>query len=283
MSSPGDAEPPLECRRAFLMRWKNASVRSPILLRTASASIFGLQNVSLRDVFWVGDLQEAKYSCLSGIRFVVVDRRQKRPRASLACPNWAQPIYVLQNRGWRISVGFLSAGERRALSLCSVTQRAKLLRLRNGVDAEVVGRVVGSYSNTHLSSASCHCVPKVEQATRSGFATQRQFRSTFLNRITRPRSTFREQRRQSVASTAPEWQAVLAANRNSNPRAADLMISFPDSIRRTVANADGGAVLDLRRGAMFRVNPQFGARVLDLLAEGDSATNANFPETQRRV
>jgi hypothetical protein len=43
---------------------------------------------------------------------------------------------------------------------------------------------------------------------------------------------------------------------------------FPDSIRR-VANADGGVVLDLRRGAMFRVNP-VGARVLDLLEQGDS-------------
>jgi len=49
-----------------------------------------------------------------------------------------------------------------------------------------------------------------------------------------------------------------------------LMTPFPESIRR-VANTDGGVVLDLRRGAMFRVNP-VGARVLDLLDEGDSAT-----------
>jgi hypothetical protein len=48
------------------------------------------------------------------------------------------------------------------------------------------------------------------------------------------------------------------------------MTPFPESIRR-VANADGGVVLDLRRGAMFRVNA-VGARVLDLLDEGDSAT-----------
>ncbi len=46
------------------------------------------------------------------------------------------------------------------------------------------------------------------------------------------------------------------------------MNPFPDSIRR-VTNADGGVVLDLRRGAMFRVNP-LGARVLNLLDEGDS-------------
>ena len=46
------------------------------------------------------------------------------------------------------------------------------------------------------------------------------------------------------------------------------MTLFPDTIRRA-ANADGGVVFDLRRGAMFRVNP-LGARVLDLLDEGNS-------------
>ena len=48
------------------------------------------------------------------------------------------------------------------------------------------------------------------------------------------------------------------------------MTPFPNSIRR-VANADGGVVLDLRCGAMFRVNP-LGAKVLDLLDQGDSPT-----------
>ena len=46
------------------------------------------------------------------------------------------------------------------------------------------------------------------------------------------------------------------------------MTHFPDSIRR-IGNADGGVVLDLHRGAMFRVNP-LGAKVLDLLDRGDS-------------
>jgi hypothetical protein len=48
------------------------------------------------------------------------------------------------------------------------------------------------------------------------------------------------------------------------------MTPFPNSIRR-VTNADGGVVLDLRRGAMFRVNA-LGAKVLDLLDQGDSPT-----------
>jgi Coenzyme PQQ synthesis protein D (PqqD) len=40
-----------------------------------------------------------------------------------------------------------------------------------------------------------------------------------------------------------------------------------DSIRRT-SNADGGIVLDLRRGGMFRVNA-LGSRILDLLDAGE--------------
>lgn len=62
---------------------------------------------------------------------------------------------------------------------------------------------------------------------------------------------------------------MLAANK-LHSEIADPMTPFPDTIRR-VANADGGVVLDLRRGTMFRVNP-VGAKVLDLLELGDSAT-----------
>jgi hypothetical protein len=46
------------------------------------------------------------------------------------------------------------------------------------------------------------------------------------------------------------------------------MTLFPETIRR-VANADGGVILDIRRGTMFRLNP-LGAKVLDLLEQGDS-------------
>lgn len=46
------------------------------------------------------------------------------------------------------------------------------------------------------------------------------------------------------------------------------MKPFPDNIRR-VSSADGSIVLDLRRGAMFRVNP-LGSRILDLLDKGAS-------------
>jgi hypothetical protein len=46
------------------------------------------------------------------------------------------------------------------------------------------------------------------------------------------------------------------------------MAQFPDTIRR-LSSSDGGALLDLRRGVIYRLNP-LGARVLDLLEQGDS-------------
>ena len=45
------------------------------------------------------------------------------------------------------------------------------------------------------------------------------------------------------------------------------MTPLANNIRR-VSSADGGIVLDVRRGTMFRLNP-LGARVLDLLDQGE--------------
>jgi hypothetical protein len=114
----------------------------PWFLRRAGSSLFSLPNVSPRDLFWVGDSLEPKHSSFIGVQLLIVDRRQKRPRASLSCPIWAQPIYVLQKRGGAYLWGFCRL-ENGILALYSPVQRAKSVRLRNRVDAEVVGRVVG--------------------------------------------------------------------------------------------------------------------------------------------
>ncbi len=114
----------------------------PWFLRRAGSPLFGLPNVSLRDLFWVGDSPEPKHSSFRGVQLLIVDRRQKRPRVSLWCPIWAQPIYVLQKRGGAYLWGFCRL-ENDVLALYSPVQRAKSVRLRNRMDAEVVGRVVG--------------------------------------------------------------------------------------------------------------------------------------------
>ncbi|MBS1867782.1 MAG: hypothetical protein JSS69_17850, partial [Acidobacteria bacterium] len=114
----------------------------PWFLCRSAAALFGLPGVSLRDLFWVGQSPRLKHSCLSGAQFLVVDRRQKRPKASLSCPAWAQPIYVLQMRGGSYLWGFCRL-DNGTLILYGLEHRARSLRLRNRVDAEVIGRVVG--------------------------------------------------------------------------------------------------------------------------------------------
>jgi hypothetical protein len=114
----------------------------PWFLRSAGSSLFRLPGISLRDVFWIGDSSEPKPPSLARVLFLIVDRRQKRPRASLSCPLWAQPLYVLQRRGGDYLWGFCRL-ENGMLALYSPVQGAKPMRLRNGMDAEVVGRVVG--------------------------------------------------------------------------------------------------------------------------------------------
>lgn len=114
----------------------------PWFLRSAGSALFGLANLSPRDVFWVGSSHESKHACLTGVQLLVVDRRQKRPRASLSCPVWAQPIYVLQKRGGSYLWGSCRL-ENGILALYTPLERTKPTRLRKGVDAEVVGRVVG--------------------------------------------------------------------------------------------------------------------------------------------
>jgi coenzyme PQQ synthesis protein D (PqqD) len=59
----------------------------------------------------------------------------------------------------------------------------------------------------------------------------------------------------------------LEQARRSLPGKANAMKLLADTIRR-VSNADGGIVLDLRRGTLFRVNV-LGSRILDLLDRGD--------------
>jgi len=46
------------------------------------------------------------------------------------------------------------------------------------------------------------------------------------------------------------------------------MTQLANNIRR-VSSADGGIVLDLHRGTMFRLNP-LGSKILDLLDRGES-------------
>jgi hypothetical protein len=115
----------------------------PYFLHDSLGALFGLPHLSARDVFWAGGLRGFIHPCLAGALFFVVDRKRKNPRAALSCPKWAQPVYVVQQRSGDYLCGFCTMqGDTLILRSCFASM-PKPLRLRNRVDAEVVGKVVG--------------------------------------------------------------------------------------------------------------------------------------------
>ena len=111
-------------------------------LRNSLSSLFGLPEISVRDLFWVGGATGVVHPYFAGA-FLAVDRKQKIPRPSLSCPKWAQPVFVLQRRDGSHLCGFCSLQNGVLIVRSCLAALPKLLRLRNRVDAEVVGRVVG--------------------------------------------------------------------------------------------------------------------------------------------
>jgi hypothetical protein len=72
-----------------------------------------------------------------------VDRKQKTPHPSLSSPVWAQPAYILQLRDGSYLWGFCSLQNRVLVLRSCLAGASKPQRLRNRVDAEVIGKVVG--------------------------------------------------------------------------------------------------------------------------------------------
>jgi len=127
----------------FLGEMKRRFGEVPFFLHNSLSSLFGLQEVSVRDVFWAGGIREALDPYTAGAVFLVVDRKRKIPRPALSRPKWAQPVYLLQQRDGSYLCGFCTLQNGTLILRSCFAGMPKLQRLRNRVDAEVVGRVVG--------------------------------------------------------------------------------------------------------------------------------------------
>jgi hypothetical protein len=114
----------------------------PFFLRGALASLSGLPSVSLRDVFWAGGLEKAMHPSLAGALFVIVNRRNRKPPTFRHKSAWEQPLYLLMRRNG--SYLLASCGmENGTIVVHPFTERfVPSERLRNRVDAEVVGQIV---------------------------------------------------------------------------------------------------------------------------------------------
>ena len=115
----------------------------PYFLHDSIPTMFGLNEVSVRDVFWAGGIRLPIHPSLAGALFLLVDRRRKNPQPALSSPKWAQPIYVVQLRDGSYLCGFCTLHSGILDLRCCSLGGPSPLRLRNRVDAEVVGSVVG--------------------------------------------------------------------------------------------------------------------------------------------
>jgi hypothetical protein len=127
--------------RGFLSNALEHLGELPFFLYGSLASLSGLPELSLHDIFWVGGQAKALHPTLAGATFVVVNRRKNTPPAFRRKSLWEQPLYLVRLRG-----------ESYLLANCTLEDKMIVVhpppgflpqeRLRNRVDAEVVGQIV---------------------------------------------------------------------------------------------------------------------------------------------
>jgi transcriptional regulator with XRE-family HTH domain len=127
----------------FVNEMKRQFPELPYFLRGAMPGFFGIARLSIRDVFWAGGIQRFVHPYMDGALFLIVDRRRKTIRSSLSCALWAQPLYVFLSRDGTYLCGSCSRLNGILMIRPCAAGLPKLIRLRNRVDAEVVGQIVG--------------------------------------------------------------------------------------------------------------------------------------------
>jgi hypothetical protein len=117
----------------------------PLFMRQALPTLTRLKDFSLSDIFWVGGNQDPVHPCLVGATFVAVNRRVKTPVESTARNAWEQLLYILLKRDGSYLCGSCNLQQGVLLVHPHSDKPQSALRLRNGIDAEVIGQVVGIF------------------------------------------------------------------------------------------------------------------------------------------
>ena len=114
----------------------------PFFLRRALDSLSGLPDLSLRDVFWVGGQENALHPSLAGAQFVVVNRREKKPRNFPRKPPWEQPRYLVRKRDGSYVMASCSLEDDTIIVHAYSEGFVRPEHFQNRVEAEVVGQIV---------------------------------------------------------------------------------------------------------------------------------------------
>jgi hypothetical protein len=113
----------------------------PLFIKNALPTLTRLKGFSLSDIFWVGGNEDAFHPCLLGAEFVVVNRRAKTPVQLTARTEWEQPLYILLKRDGSFLCGSCTLQQGVLIIHPHSDRPQSTLRLRNGIDAEVIGQV----------------------------------------------------------------------------------------------------------------------------------------------
>jgi hypothetical protein len=126
----------------FLQDVESRFEEIPFFLRGALPALLGLPNLSVRDLFWAGTRARLTHPYLKDAAFLAVNRKSKTPAPSLSSPVWAQPLYLLELRDGSQLCSACTLQNGTLLIRTCTTGVPQLMRLRNRIEVEVLGRVV---------------------------------------------------------------------------------------------------------------------------------------------
>jgi hypothetical protein len=117
-------------------------VEIPYFLGNSLNELTGLPAFSLRDTFWVAADRPSFHPHLQGALFIVVNRRIKFPPRNTQGSTTLQPLFVLVRRDGTYYCGRCTLENDHIVLHPFANGISQPIRIRNRVDAEVVGQVV---------------------------------------------------------------------------------------------------------------------------------------------
>jgi hypothetical protein len=121
----------------LLQQWEEI----PLFLRHSLTEVTGIKKLSLSDLFWVGGDTTPIHPLLVNATFVAVNRRVKKPMLSATEGFCTQPIYLILKRNGGYLCGHCTVDGANLIVHSYPGGPFGAQQFRNGLDAEVVGRV----------------------------------------------------------------------------------------------------------------------------------------------
>lgn len=125
----------------FLAALANQWEEVPLFLRSSLDEITGLKDFSLSDVFWMGGDEGQRHPLLRNALFVVVNRRARKPPAATGNAICEQRLHLLLRRDGSYLCGRCTLDQGHLVVHGYPGGPVGTQRFRDGIDAEVVGRI----------------------------------------------------------------------------------------------------------------------------------------------